>query len=65
MEFFQQCGMSLAAGNQIETLPDALAKLSELTPQMRANQKKYINAAAAEDICKFAESLIGAPDSGT
>ena len=65
MGFFRECGMSLAVGNQIETLPDALAKLPELAPQMRANQKKYINAAAAEDICKFAESLIGAPDSGT
>lgn len=65
MEFFQQCGMSLAIGSRIEELPAALEKLPELAPQMRANQKKYINAAAAEDICKFAESITEPPDSGT
>ena len=57
MEFFRQCGMCLAVGNRVEELPAALEKLQELAPQMRANQKKYINAAAAEDICKFAESI--------
>ena len=65
MEFFQQCGMSLAIGSRIEELPAALEKLPELAPQMRANQKKYISAAAAEDICKFAESITEPPGSGT
>lgn len=65
MAFFRQCGMSLAIGSRIEELPSALEKLPELAPQMRANQKKYINAAAAEDICKFAESITGISGSGT
>ena len=65
MEFFRQCGMCLAVGNRVEELPAALEKLQELAPQMRANQKKYINAAAAEDICKFAESITETHGDGT
>lgn len=60
MEFFEKCGMSIAVGTKTEKLEGALDRLREpdFIADMRENQRKYINSAAASDICSFAEKLI-------
>lgn len=60
MSFFEEHGMSVAAGNRDDRLLQALEQLQDpsFLEKMKANQRKYINPYAAEEICDFAEQLI-------
>lgn len=65
MDYFAERGMSVAVGDRIDQLPQALQKLGDpsVAEKMRLCQSKYINGSAADDICRFAEGLITAEPS--
>lgn len=59
MEFFQNCGMSLAVGEELEELPNALEQLNDpvFREKMKKNQQTHLPASAAVKICNFAEAI--------
>lgn len=59
MSFFEQFGMSIAVGGDVEKLASALENLrdTEFAERMREQQRKYINPLAAEEICDLAERI--------
>ena len=59
MAFFEQCGMSIAVGNHLERLPQALVRLQnpDFVALMVENQKAHSNPFAAAQICDLAERI--------
>ncbi len=59
MAYFQACGMSLAVGENLEKLPEALASLRDpaRVMAMQENQRRHVNGHAAADICAIAQQL--------
>lgn len=62
--YFSERGMSLAGSITDEVLSDTEALINDasLCKRMIDNQKKFISAAAAKDICDLAEGLSGCAD---
>ncbi len=59
MEYFRSHGMSLAVGNKLEALPQALEHIQEeaCAAQMKDSQKRFVSRSAASAICDLAEEL--------
>lgn len=60
MEFFSKNEMSIAIGNDIDKLPEAIDKLhdAEFLQGMIAAQRKIINPNGAADLCEFLEGKL-------
>ena len=60
MRFFAQYGMSVPVKRIGMGLPNATDRLLSRAEaeKVTENQRKYINSAAAADICRLAEKLI-------
>lgn len=60
LDFFDRQGMSIALGEELQFLPDALELIcrEEVRQQLRENQRSVIPRHAAADICDLAERIV-------